>query len=113
MVDAVRAVRAAGLRCGLVTNNVAEFGDGWRSLLPVDELFDEVIDSSAVGMRKPDPAIYRLALARVDARPAEAVFVDDMPGNVAAARALGITSVLVPEVHANTAADQVRALLSL
>ncbi|MDH4168482.1 MAG: HAD family phosphatase [Acidimicrobiia bacterium] len=113
MVDAVRAIREAGLATGLITNNVKEFGDGWRSLLPVDELFDVVVDSSAAGIRKPDPAIYRLALDRLGIEAHQAVFVDDLPGNVAAARALGITSVLVPEVQAVTAAGEVRTLLGL
>ncbi|MGI9602483.1 MAG: HAD family hydrolase [Acidimicrobiales bacterium] len=113
MVDVVRDTRAAGLRTALVTNNVAEFGDGWRSLLPIDELFDEVIDSSAVGVRKPSPAIYRLALERVGVPATQAVFVDDMPGNVAAAQDLGLTTVWVPEENAMTAADELRDLLAL
>ena len=53
-----------GVKQAVVTNNVAEFGGMWRSLIPVDDLFDAVVDSSAEGVRKPDPAIYRLALER-------------------------------------------------
>jgi putative hydrolase of the HAD superfamily len=56
VVDAVRRLRAAGYRTALVTNNVKEFGDSWRSLIPLDELFDAIVDSSEVGMRKPNVA---------------------------------------------------------
>jgi epoxide hydrolase-like predicted phosphatase len=55
-----------------------------------------VIDSSEVGLRKPDPRIYELTCERVGVEPTAAVFLDDNVENVAAARALGIESVLVP-----------------
>ena len=113
MVDTVRAARAAGLRTGLVTNNVAEFGDGWRSLLPIDELFDEVIDSSSEGVRKPDPTIYNLALDRIGVAAAATVFIDDLPSNTEAAAALGMATVLVPERDAMAAVSTVRELLGL
>lgn len=100
LIDLVRRIRADGVRTALVTNNVREFGDGWRRLVPVAELFDEVVDSSAEGCRKPDPAIFDLALARVGGVPAKrAVFLDDFHGNIAAARALGIESILVEDDH--------------
>ena len=62
VVDTVRELRALGVRNCIVTNNAKEFADSWRTLIPVDELFDDVVDSSAVGLRKPNPAIYELAL---------------------------------------------------
>ena len=62
LVERVRELKRDGYPTGLVTNNVAEFGDGWRGLIPVDELFDFVVDSSAVGVRKPDPRIFAIAL---------------------------------------------------
>ena len=83
------------MRTALVTNNVVEFGEGWRSLVPVDELFDAVVDSCHAGVRKPDPRIYQLALDAVDATPEAAVFLDDHPANVAAAEALGIRGIVV------------------
>jgi putative hydrolase of the HAD superfamily len=95
MVEGARKVRERGLRTALVTNNVAEFGDGWRRMVPVDELFEVVIDSSAVGVRKPDPRIFRLALEALGVDAREAILVDDHPGNVAAAKALGMAGVLV------------------
>jgi len=74
---------------------VLEFGEGWRSLVPVDDLFDAVVDSCHAGVRKPDPRIYRLALDAVDVDAEAAVFVDDHPANVAAAEALGMHGIVV------------------
>jgi putative hydrolase of the HAD superfamily len=95
MVEFCRGVRARGLRTGLLTNNAKEFEDFWRPLIPLDELFDDVVDSSEVGLRKPDAAIYELALARLGVAAADAVFVDDAPGNVTGAERVGIRSVLI------------------
>lgn len=95
VVEVVARHRAAGLRQVVVTNNVLEYRDGWRSLLDVEGLFHDVVDSSAVGMRKPNPAIYQLALERAGVPPERTAFLDDAPGNVEAARALGIHAILV------------------
>jgi len=96
MVDEVRALRADGYAVALVTNNVQEGSSAWRSLLPIDELFPVVVDSSEVGMRKPDPRIYLLALERLGGiEPARAVFLDDAPGNVEGARRAGLTAIEV------------------
>jgi len=96
LVDKVAALKEAGYRLAIITNNVREFSDGWRSLLPVDALFEEVIDSCVEGIRKPDPGIFELALTRMGGvDPAHSLFLDDYPANVAAAEALGIRSILV------------------
>jgi putative hydrolase of the HAD superfamily len=97
VVDAVRRWRANGYRTALVTNNVKEFGPFWRAMIPLEELFDEVIDSCEVGVRKPDPEIFQLALDRLGISAERALFVDDWPGHVAAAASLGITAVLMGE----------------
>jgi putative hydrolase of the HAD superfamily len=105
MVERTRTLRADGLRTALITNNVKEFGDGWRSLVPVDELFEVVIDSSHAGVRKPDPRIFVMATDALGVPPERCVFLDDFPGNIAAAEALGITGVLVgADRHAAIAA---------
>ena len=105
MVAFCRGLRERGLSTGLLTNNAKEFEEFWRPLLPLDELFDDVIDSSEVGLRKPDPRIYALSLERLGVQPSEAVFVDDAPGNVAGAERVGIASVLIgPEPTDVTAA---------
>lgn len=93
VVRKIRELKARGLRLGLLTNNVKEFGEHWRTMFPLEELFEDVVDSSHVGMRKPEPEIYELTCARLGIRPVDAVFVDDNADNVAAARALGMEAV--------------------
>jgi epoxide hydrolase-like predicted phosphatase len=98
VIATTRRLRERGLRTALVTNNAREFSKGWRSMLPLAELFDAVIDSSEVGVRKPDPAIFSLALRELGGvAPEHAVFLDDFPGNVEAARRLGMHGVLVED----------------
>jgi putative hydrolase of the HAD superfamily len=79
-----------GLRLGILTNNVREWEPLWRPKLPIDEIFDDVVDSAFVGMRKPEPEIYALALERLGASAEECAFVDDIEVNVTAARELGL-----------------------
>lgn len=110
-VAKVRELNEASVRQAIITNNAKEFGDMWRSLIPVDELFEAVIDSSAVGMRKPDPRIYQLALERMDvSRPESSAFLDDFEPNVAAARDLGMHGVLVGDDIAPALAELDRIL---
>jgi putative hydrolase of the HAD superfamily len=93
LLDYLRSLRQRGLRLALLTNNVREWEPLWRPKLPVDELFEVVVDSAFVGLRKPDPAIYRLTLERLGL-PAEAcLFVDDTEANIATARQLGMQAV--------------------
>jgi putative hydrolase of the HAD superfamily len=82
-----------GVRLALLTNNVREWEPFWRTKLPVDEIFETVVDSAFVGLRKPDPAIYELVLERLELAAEECVFVDDLDVNVEAARALGFAVV--------------------
>lgn len=93
MLDLVRGARERGLRCALLTNNVREWEPLWRAMFPVDELFELVVDSAFVGMRKPDPEIYRLTLDRLGVAAERCVFVDDFEINCEAAAALGMTAV--------------------
>jgi epoxide hydrolase-like predicted phosphatase len=95
VVHRIRTLRTTGVRLALLTNNAKEFAGAWKASFPVDELFAVVIDSSEVGLRKPDPRIYELTCTRVQVEPHAAVFLDDNVENVTAARALGIESVLV------------------
>jgi putative hydrolase of the HAD superfamily len=111
VVDLTLGLRADGYRTALITNNVAEFSQGWRGMIPVDDLFEVIVDSSEVGMRKPDPRIFEMALDHLGVGPDEAVFLDDAPGNVAAARALGMHAILVDDDHL-PALDELRALLA-
>jgi epoxide hydrolase-like predicted phosphatase len=111
MVDAARTLRTDGYRTSLLTNNIAEGRDSWRPLLPLDDLFDDVLDSSEVGLRKPNPEIYLLALARLGGiEPSRAVMLDDHPGNCAGALAAGMHAIQVREPA--EAVEELRALLS-
>ena len=96
VVDTVRKVREHGVRTAIVTNNIREYGDAWRGMVPVDELFDVIVDSCEEGIRKPDPRIFTIALERLGVEDAErTVFLDDFDGNISAARALGMHGILV------------------
>ncbi len=93
MIDLIREVRRSGYRAALLTNNVKEWEPLWRSMLPVDELFETVVDSGFVGCRKPDPRIYEITLTRVDLPPESCVFIDDMEINCEAAEKLGMRAI--------------------
>jgi epoxide hydrolase-like predicted phosphatase len=111
VVEHVRALKRDGFRTAVVTNNVAEFGDHWRRTLPIDEIFDAVIDSCEVRCRKPAAEIFRLALARLAVgAPDRAVFLDDFHGNVAAARRFGMHGILVGDDPAEAFAELDRLL---
>jgi putative hydrolase of the HAD superfamily len=98
LVQRVRSLRREGYRTGLVTNNAREFREGWRGLLPLDELFDLVVDSSEIGCRKPDPTIFQHALQLAGGvAPERCIFLDDFAGNVRAAERLGMTGILVAD----------------
>ena len=95
MIEFMRELRGRGLRMAMLTNNVREWEPLWRAKLPVDDIFEVVVDSAFVGMRKPDPRIYELTLERLggDVEPRDCVFLDDLDVNCAAARALGMAAV--------------------
>jgi putative hydrolase of the HAD superfamily len=90
MVDGVRAARRAGVRTAMLSNS---WGDERYDRALLTELFDAWVISAEVGMRKPDPEIYELAAQRISLPPDACVFVDDLPGNLKPARALGMATV--------------------
>jgi epoxide hydrolase-like predicted phosphatase len=92
MIDLMREL-ATGHRMALLTNNVREWEPLWRSMLPVDEIFELVVDSAFVGCRKPEPRIYQMTLDGLGLEPGECLFVDDVEVNVEAARDLGLAAV--------------------
>jgi putative hydrolase of the HAD superfamily len=94
MIELMRDAKASGRRMAMLTNNVREWEPRWRSMLPVDEIFELVVDSAFVGMRKPDREIYELTLERLgEPPPGTCLFVDDIEANVRAARELGLATV--------------------
>src|SRR5205807_7710060 len=96
MIDFMRDLRDRGLRMALLTNNVREWEPHWRAKLPdIDEIFELVVDSAFVAMRKPERGIYELTLERLGdgIAPAECAFIDDTDVNCDAADALGMPGV--------------------
>jgi epoxide hydrolase-like predicted phosphatase len=91
MLEGVRAARRAGVRTAMLSNS---WGDDRYDRAQLEELFDAWVISGEVGIRKPDPAIYVLAAERLELEPAACVFVDDLPGNLKPALALGMGTVL-------------------
>jgi putative hydrolase of the HAD superfamily len=93
MIELMRSLKAEGFQMAMLTNNVREWEPLWRSMLPVDEIFETVVDSGFVGCRKPESRIYELTLERI-ARPAEVcLFVDDVLVNCEGARKAGLHAV--------------------
>jgi putative hydrolase of the HAD superfamily len=94
MIELMREAKARGHRMALLTNNVREWEPLWRPMLPVDEIFEVVVDSGFVGCRKPEQEIYDLTLDRLGGpAPEECLFVDDTDVNCDAARELGMRAV--------------------
>ncbi len=110
MLDLLRELRAAGYRLALLTNNVREWEARWRRMLPVDELFEVVVDSAFVGMRKPDREIYELTLERLGVDAERCLFIDDLDVNCVAARELGMLAVQFQD--SEQAIAEVRAALA-
>ncbi|MDQ3620806.1 MAG: HAD family phosphatase [Actinomycetota bacterium] len=91
MLSAVAAIKEAGFKTALLSNS---WGSSLYPRSRLVDLFDEVVISGEVGMRKPDPRIYALALERIQVAPHRSVFVDDHPGHLAAAHDLGLMTLL-------------------
>jgi putative hydrolase of the HAD superfamily len=93
MIELMRELKAEGYRMAMLTNNVREWEPLWRSMLAVDEIFETVVDSGFVGVRKPEPRIYELTLERIGLPAASCLFVDDLAHNCEAAREAGMRAV--------------------
>jgi putative hydrolase of the HAD superfamily len=93
MIELMRELKAAGYRMAMLTNNVREWEPLWRSMLPVDEIFETVVDSGFVGCRKPEPEIYELTLERIKLPTEACLFIDDLPHNCEGARKAGMSAV--------------------
>jgi epoxide hydrolase-like predicted phosphatase len=108
MLDFVRAARRAGIRTGLISNS---WGVDRYDRALLEELFDGVVISGEVGLRKPAPGIYALGAEAVGLAPADCVYVDDLRGNLKPARALGMTT--LHHRGAEETIDALRPLLGL
>lgn len=102
LYDWFAGVRGRGLLAGILSNS----GPGAREAERVwgfEEITDDIVYSHEVGLGKPDPAIYELTASRLGVRPAEIVFLDDVPANVDAARAAGWHAVLHEDTERSVA----------
>ena len=108
MIEAVRSAKRAGVRTGMVSNS---WGAGRYDRDRFPDLFDGVVISAEEGMRKPDPEIYALGAQRVGLAPEQCVFVDDLPGNLKPARAIGMAT--VHHVDAAQTVPQLEELLGV
>lgn len=93
MIGYMRELRERGYKLAICTNNVREWEHRWRAMLPVEEIFDVVVDSAFVGTRKPEPRIYELTLEALGVQAGSALLIDDIEANCTGARELGINAV--------------------
>jgi putative hydrolase of the HAD superfamily len=110
MIELMASLRGAGYRMALLTNNVREWEPLWRAMAPIDEIFELVVDSAFVGMRKPEPKIYELTLRRLGVPAEQCLFIDDMQVNCDAARDAGMQAVVYREPQ--QAIAEIRAALA-
>lgn len=97
MLEAIRRLRERGLKVGALTNNWPRDDAEEPRANPVRELFHVFIESSVVGLRKPDPRIYQLVCRELAVDPDEAAFLDDIGRNLKTARQLGMTTIKVDD----------------
>jgi putative hydrolase of the HAD superfamily len=107
-------VKAAGLRLGALTNDLAAFhGPGWVERQEHLKLFDIIVDASLTGVLKPDPRAFASGAEALGLPAEQIVFLDDMPWNVEGARQAGLKAVRVPWDDPRPAIDTARELLGL
>lgn len=97
MVRAISALRELGFGVAALTNNWEGDGTARGAMDELRARFDAFVESSVVGLRKPDPRIYRVACDALGVQPREAVFLDDIGRNLKAARALGMATIKVDD----------------
>jgi epoxide hydrolase-like predicted phosphatase len=93
LIGYMRELRDRGYKMAICTNNVREWEALWRAKLPVDEIFDLVVDSAFVGTRKPERQIFDITLERLGVDAQAALLIDDVEINCVAAQELGIRAV--------------------
>ncbi|MFN8162735.1 MAG: HAD family phosphatase [Solirubrobacterales bacterium] len=93
MIELMRELKGEGKRMAMLTNNVREWEPLWRSMLPVDEIFETIVDSAFVGARKPEARIYEVTLEKVGMPSEACLFIDDVLHNCEGAREAGMSAV--------------------
>jgi putative hydrolase of the HAD superfamily len=121
MVAALATIKQAGFKTGCITNNLPNMDS--KSMLSdsadvaaADDIFaqfDHVIESSKVGIRKPEPIIYTMMCEALSVQPAQCVFLDDLGINLKPAQAMGMHTIKVPFGDVTPAVEELFALLEL
>lgn len=113
-VRLIADAKAAGLPVGALTNDLTAFHDqDWIDRITVIREFDVLVDGRRDGVMKPDPAAYLLVAERLGVAPEECVFIDDQPGNLAGAQAVGMRTVHLDPVNPDPGFAHARRLLGL
>ncbi|XP_076106919.1 acyl-CoA dehydrogenase family member 10-like isoform X2 [Mytilus galloprovincialis] len=97
IIDAIKCIREEGMKTAIITNNWKQPGNDYGMLSKLKPLFDVIIESCLLGIRKPDPRIFHACLKELDLQPEETVFLDDLGVNVKSARQLGIRTIKVTD----------------
>ena len=121
MIDALQLVKKHGYKTGCITNNLPDFSSTAMVANQSEESqaqqvmasFDEVIESSKAGVRKPQPEIYTMMCGKLDVEPEQAIFLDDLGINLKPAKALGMTTIKVPFGDVSPAVEELMMLLGL
>jgi len=110
----VRAAKTAGMKVGVLTNDLTAFHDAeWISRITILQEFDVMVDGKADGVMKPDPAAYRLILERLGTRAEETVFFDDQLINLQGAEDIGMVAVHLDPTNPEAGFRQLRSSLGL
>jgi putative hydrolase of the HAD superfamily len=110
LIAYMRELRERGYKMAICTNNVREWEPLWRAKLPVEEIFDVVVDSAFVGTRKPERRIYEITLERLGVPAPAALLIDDLEVNCTAAQELGLQAVWFRDTEQTI--DEIEAALS-
>ncbi|KAJ2694125.1 hypothetical protein H4R19_005942 [Coemansia spiralis] len=112
VVELIHWLRRRGYRVAALTNNFKDGAQAGNMEELFAGLFDEIVESAVVGLRKPDPRFYLLACSRLGIQPSEAAFLDDIRSNLRAASRLGMATVRVEIGKEHDAVDAVKRLVA-
>lgn len=122
MIETLSRIKLAGFKTGCITNNVPEIdsnamleesAENQKTLASIFSNFDEIIESSKIGMRKPEPRIYELMCTKLNVTPTKCIFIDDLGINLKPAQAMGMTTIKAPLGDISPAIDQLNSYLGL
>ncbi len=121
MIEALRRVKEYGYKTGCITNNMATHDStsmvddpqAMKLVANAFSIFDHVIESSKVGVRKPEPKIYEMMCDALQVQPDACIFIDDLGVNLKPARAMGMTTIKAPYGDVTPAIKELYEILSL